>query len=85
MRRLLYGFGCFLLGSILTTMTLFGSPLLAIMECPGCDTGPYGLLGVQRTIAFMAAFFFLLWFGYQVDVKVEGDEHAKPHSHEGQP
>jgi len=70
MRRLLYGFGCFLLGSILTTMTLFGSPLLPLLECRGCDSftlGPYGILALERTIALMAAFFFLLWFGYQVE------------------
>jgi len=77
MRRLLYGFGCFLLGSILTTMTIFGSPLLELLECRGCDSftlGPYGILGVERTIVFMAAFFFLLWFGYQPDVDVEEDK-----------
>jgi len=66
MNRLHYGFGCFFLGSVLTTFTLFGSPLLDIMACRGCDLGPFGLLGVERTIVMMAAMFFLLWFRYDV-------------------
>jgi hypothetical protein len=67
MNRLHYGFGCFLFGSVLTTFSLFGSPLLDIMACRGCDLGPFGLLGVERIIAMMAAMFFLLWFGHQFE------------------
>jgi hypothetical protein len=64
MKRLYDGFGCFMLGSVLTTFALFGSPLLDIMACRGCDLGPFGLLGVERTLVTMAALFFLLWFGH---------------------
>lgn len=67
MNRIIYGLGCFFLGSVLTTMVLFGSPLLELMACSGCDLSPYGLLGVYRAIGLVAAFFFLLWFGYQAE------------------